>query len=86
MIGRVPIASEKNRETVGLKEATIVQEGWNDCIAAVDPQSPSRQKIILYVGEEQCIMRSDGNHGARREDGRSESFTSGMTPSSCLLR
>ena len=71
MVGRVPITSQKNGETVSLKEAGIVQECWNDFIAAADSQRPSWEKIVLDVSEDQRIMGGESHHGNRRKVGES---------------
>jgi hypothetical protein len=70
MVGWVPVAGQKNGETVSLKEAGIVQEGWNDFTPAADAQRSSWEKIILDVSEEQRIMGCEGNHRSRREVGQ----------------
>lgn len=71
MVGWVPVAGQKNRKTATLKPLNIVHEDKKNIITTADLERSTWQEIILNIGDEQCIIGREGNHGRRCEFGES---------------
>ena len=68
MIGRMPIACQKNGETVSLESTNVGQQNGNDLISAADAEGAAGEKIVLNVGNQQGIVGCEGYHESMKYD------------------
>ncbi len=65
MVGRMPIARQKNGKAMGMELEDIVLEDWNDVMTSLDAECAAWKEIVLNIGNEERIMGGERDHGSR---------------------